>query len=88
MNTILTELEITAGEDRRVSSDAILLTAARQALDASGRAELARLYCAACDGEVVLCGTVPTDSLKLSAVRLVSRLSSVKCVSDFIEVAH
>ncbi|UUO05162.1 BON domain-containing protein [Blastopirellula sp. J2-11] len=88
MNAISTELEIMAGEDRRASSDAILTTAARQMLDASGRTELSRLYCAACDGEVVLCGTVPTDTLKLSAVRLVSRLTSVRRVSDFIEVAH
>lgn len=88
MNAISTELEIMAGENRRDSSDAILTNAARQMLDGSGRTELARLYCAACDGEVVLCGTVPTNSLKLSAVRLVSRLATVRSVSDFIEVAH
>ncbi|MCC9628017.1 BON domain-containing protein [Blastopirellula sp. JC732] len=84
----MTDLEITAGEDRRASSDAILTTAVRQMLDASGRTELSRLYCAACDGEVVLCGTVPTDSLKLTAVQLVSRLATVRRVSDYIEVAH
>ncbi|PQO45756.1 BON domain-containing protein [Blastopirellula marina] len=88
MNAVSTELEITAGENRRDSSDAILTTVVRNVLDASGRDELARLYCAACDGEVVLCGTVPTDSLKLSAVRLVSRLSTVRCVSDYIVVAQ
>lgn len=88
MNALLTDLEITAGEDRRASSDAILTSTVRQMLDGSGRTELSRLYCAACDGEVVLCGTVPSDSLKLSAVRLVSRLSSVRRVSDYIEVAH
>lgn len=88
MNAVSTDLEITAGEDRRASHDAILTKAVRQMLDASGRTELTRLYCAACDGEVMLCGTVPNDSLKLSAVRMVSRLSSVRSVSDYVEVAH